>query len=76
MRAAEQRNRELLRARDRMDREFGRPLAVADVARTAHLSRAEFTRAFRAAFGSRPTATSSGAAWSARRNSCARRTRR
>ena len=54
MRAAEQRNRELLRARDRMDREFARPLAVADVARTAHLSRAEFTRAFRAAFGESP----------------------
>ena len=54
MTASERRNRDLLRARDRMDRDFARPLDVADVARSAHLSRAEFTRAFRAAFGESP----------------------
>ena len=54
MTAAERRNRDLLRARDRMDRDFARPLDVADVARSAHLSRAAFTRAFRAAFGESP----------------------
>jgi AraC-like DNA-binding protein len=37
-----------------MDRDFAQALDVAGVARSAYLSRAEFTRAFRAAFGEPP----------------------
>jgi AraC-like DNA-binding protein len=47
-------NRILLRARDRMDREYARPLDVEALAAAAHLSRAHFIRRFRAAFGETP----------------------
>jgi AraC-like DNA-binding protein len=46
----------LRRARDLMDREFARPLAVGDVARIALMSPAHFTRQFRAAYGETPYA--------------------
>ncbi len=44
----------LRRARDHMDREFARPIGVADVARVALMSPAHFTRRFRAAYGETP----------------------
>ncbi len=44
----------LRRARDLMDREFDRPLDVAEIARTALMSPAHFTRQFRAAYGETP----------------------
>lgn len=44
----------LRRARDFMDREFARPIGVADVARVALMSPAHFTRRFRAAYGETP----------------------
>lgn len=44
----------LRRARDLMDREFARPLDVAEVARSALMSPAHFTRQFRAAYGETP----------------------
>ncbi len=46
----------LRRARDFMDREFARPVAVSDVARVAYMSPAHFTRRFRAAYGETPHA--------------------
>jgi AraC-like DNA-binding protein len=53
-RAIENRNRRMLRARDTMDRAFARPLDVAALARTAHVSTAHFSREFRATFGEPP----------------------
>src|SRR5438045_2581438 len=53
-RAAEDRNRRMLRARDTMDRAFSQPLDVAAVARVAHVSPAHFSRQFRATFGETP----------------------
>ena len=44
----------LRRARDRMDREYARPLDVAALARTALMSSAHFSRQFRAAYGETP----------------------
>ena len=44
----------LRRARDRMDREYARPLDVAALARTALMSSAHFSRRFRAAYGETP----------------------
>ena len=44
----------LRRARDRMDREYARPLEVAELARTALMSTAHFSRQFRAAYGETP----------------------
>ena len=44
----------LRRARDLMDREYARPLDVAEVARTALMSTAHFARRFRAAYGETP----------------------
>jgi AraC-like DNA-binding protein len=44
----------LRRARDRMDREYARPLDVASLARTAHMSRGHFFRRFRAVYGEPP----------------------
>lgn len=44
----------LRRARDLMDREFARPLDVAQIARSALMSPAHFTRQFRAAYGETP----------------------
>src|SRR3954452_13866019 len=53
-RAAEDSNRRLLRARDAMDRTYGRPLDVPALARIAHVSEAHFIRTFRATFGETP----------------------
>ena len=44
----------LRRARDLMDREYSRPLDVAELARTALMSPAHFSRQFRAAYGETP----------------------
>jgi AraC-like DNA-binding protein len=44
----------MLRARDTMDRAFARPLDVSALARVAHVSRAHFSREFRATFGETP----------------------
>ncbi len=46
----------LRRARDRMDRDHEQPLTVADVAGTAMMSPAHFSRQFRAAYGETPYA--------------------
>src|SRR5438128_3243009 len=48
--------RHLLRAKDLADARYGEPLAVGDLARTAGLSRAHFSREFRRAFGESPHA--------------------
>jgi AraC-like DNA-binding protein len=48
--------RHLLRARDLVDARYAEPLAVDDLARTAGLSRAHFSREFRRAFGESPHA--------------------
>ncbi|HWD68814.1 MAG TPA: helix-turn-helix transcriptional regulator [Solirubrobacteraceae bacterium] len=44
----------LRRARDLMDREYSRPLEVAELARAALMSTAHFSRRFRAAYGETP----------------------
>src|SRR4051812_4479659 len=44
----------LRRARDRIDRDHAQPLDVADMARTALMSPAHFSRRFRAAYGETP----------------------
>src|SRR5260370_33001459 len=44
----------LRKAKDRMDREFERPLDVPDLARSAAMSTGHFTRSFKAAFGEGP----------------------
>ena len=44
----------LRRARDLMDREYARPIDVAELARTALMSTAHFSRQFRAAYGETP----------------------
>jgi AraC-like DNA-binding protein len=44
----------LRRARDRMDREYASPLEVAQLARTALMSQAHFSRKFREAYGETP----------------------
>ena len=46
----------LRRARDLMDREYGRPLDVTALARAALMSTAHFSRQFRAAYGETPHA--------------------
>ena len=46
----------LRRARDRMDREFARPLTVEELARGAFMSPAHFSRQFRRAYGESPYA--------------------
>src|SRR5215467_2075860 len=48
--------RHLLRAKDLVDARFAQPLGVDDLARTAGLSRAHFSREFRRAFGESPHA--------------------
>ncbi|GHH65025.1 hypothetical protein GCM10017772_02470 [Promicromonospora soli] len=47
-------NRRLLRARDAIDRDYGRPLDVPALARIAHVSPSHFSRSFRATFGETP----------------------
>jgi AraC-like DNA-binding protein len=44
----------LRRVRDRIDREYARPLDVEALARDAHMSAGHFSREFRAAFGESP----------------------
>jgi AraC-like DNA-binding protein len=44
----------LRRARDLMDREYARPIDVAELARTALMSQAHFSRQFRATYGETP----------------------
>ncbi len=44
----------LRRARDRMDREYAKPLDVPELARVALMSPGHFSRSFRAAFGETP----------------------
>ena len=44
----------LRRARDRMDREYAKPLDVEALARDAHMSAGHFSRQFRAAYGESP----------------------
>lgn len=54
---ADQRLRDLAllrRARDRMDRDFDRPLDVESLARGAHMSAGHFSRSFRDAYGESP----------------------
>ena len=46
----------LRRARDLMDREYARPLDVAELARAALMSPAHFSRQFRTAYGETPYA--------------------
>jgi len=46
----------LRRARDLMDREYARPLEVAELARAALMSSAHFSRQFRASYGETPYA--------------------
>lgn len=46
--------RRLRRARDRMDREYDRPLDVPALARTALMSTAHFSRRFREVYGETP----------------------
>jgi AraC-like DNA-binding protein len=48
--------RHLLRAKDEVDYRYFEPLSVDDLARTAGLSRAHFSRAFRRTFGESPHA--------------------
>ena len=48
--------RHLLRARDLVDARYAEPLGVDDLARSAGLSRAHFSREFRRAFGESPHA--------------------
>jgi AraC-like DNA-binding protein len=52
--AIEDRNRRMLRARDKMDRAFAQALDVPALARVAHVSPAHFSREFRATFGESP----------------------
>lgn len=44
----------LRRVRDRIDREYARPLDVEELARSAHMSAGHFSRRFRKAFGESP----------------------
>src|ERR1700756_4514790 len=48
--------RHLLRARDLVDARYAEPIGVADMASTAGLSRAHFSREFKRAFGESPHA--------------------
>lgn len=52
--ATEQRNRRMLRARDRMDRHYAEPLDIPALAAVAGCSEAHFIRTFRVVFGETP----------------------
>ncbi len=47
---------QLRRARDRIDRDYAEPLDISEMARTALMSSAHFSRKFRAAYGETPYA--------------------
>src|ERR1700716_2311420 len=53
-RAVEELNRRMLRARDAIDRAYGGPLDISELARVASVSEAHFIRTFRATFGETP----------------------
>jgi AraC-like DNA-binding protein len=53
-RESEDVNRRLLRARDRMDREYAAPLDVSSLATTAYMAQSHFSREFRRVFGETP----------------------
>src|ERR1700692_1720705 len=53
-RAVEQINRQMLRARDAMDRAYAEPLDIPALAAFAYVSEAHFIRTFRATFGETP----------------------
>jgi AraC-like DNA-binding protein len=53
-RSNEERNRWMLRARDAIDRDYGRPLDIPALARIALVSEAHFIRTFRDTFGETP----------------------
>ena len=50
----------LRRVRDRIDREYARPLDVEALARDAHMSAGHFSRQFRLAYGESPRTSPSG----------------
>ena len=50
----EETNRQMLRARDAMDRAYAEPLDIPTLAQIAHVSEAHFIRTFRATFGETP----------------------
>src|ERR1700730_12744612 len=52
--AVEELNRRLLRARDALDRTYGRHLDAPTLAPVSHMSAAHFIRSFRAVFGETP----------------------
>jgi AraC-like DNA-binding protein len=52
--AVEQSNRNMLRARDEIDRNYRSPLRIPELAAIAHTSPAHFTRVFKATFGETP----------------------
>jgi len=54
MTPGEQTNRLLLRARDRIDRDYAKPLDIPALARIALASEAHFIRSFRRTFGETP----------------------
>jgi AraC-like DNA-binding protein len=54
MRAEEDCNRRMLRARDAMDRTYAQPLDIPSLARIALVSEAHFIRTFRDTFGETP----------------------
>jgi AraC-like DNA-binding protein len=54
VRAIEDQNRRMLRARDAMDRDFALPLDLARLAAIALVSEAHFIRTFKATFGETP----------------------
>jgi AraC-like DNA-binding protein len=53
-RAVEELNRRMLRARDAIDRAYGHPLDITELAQVASVSEAHFIRTFRATFGETP----------------------
>jgi AraC-like DNA-binding protein len=53
-RAVEELNRRMLRARDAIDRAYGHPLDIQNLAEVASVSEAHFIRTFKATFGETP----------------------
>lgn len=54
LKAVEDTNRRMLRARDAMDRDYAKTLDIPTLARIAYVSEAHFIRTFRATFGETP----------------------